>query len=76
MSRRALMWVLAALLGILITAAVTWAASLLTGQHIGLYSEPLSSGSRLVPHVREPESRQVPPPSKPPSTATKQEPDD
>lgn len=49
MSRRAAIWALGALLGIVVTAAITWATSRLTGQHIGLSSEPLSAGRSLAP---------------------------
>ena len=36
MSRRSLVWMLAALLGIALTAGITWASSQLTSQRIGL----------------------------------------
>ena len=49
MSRQAALWALAALLGIALTAGITWATSQLTSQHIGLSSEPVSAGSRLAP---------------------------
>ncbi len=49
MSRRAAIWALGALLGIVVTAAITWGASRLTSQHIGLSSEPLSAGRSLAP---------------------------
>lgn len=49
------MWVAGALVGIVLTAAITWAASQLTSQHIGLSSEPLSAGRQLAP--RQSESR-------------------
>lgn len=49
MSRRTAIWLLAALLGIVVTAAITWATSQLTSQRIGLASEPLSAGSGLAP---------------------------
>lgn len=51
MSRKSLIWVLAALLGIVLTAAITWASSQLTSQRIGLSSEPISAGVRLAPSV-------------------------
>jgi hypothetical protein len=51
MTRKPLMWVLAALLGIVLTAGITWASSQLTSQRIGLSSEPISAGVRLAPSV-------------------------
>ncbi len=51
MTRRTAIWALAALLGIVLTAGITWATSQLTSQHIGLASEPLSAGSHLAPPV-------------------------
>ena len=53
MSRQAALWALAALLGIALTAGITWATSQLTSQHIGLSSEPISAGSRLAPAGRD-----------------------
>jgi hypothetical protein len=53
MSRRTATWVLGALLGIVIAAAITWATSHLTAQHIGLSSEPLSAGRSLVPRLTQ-----------------------
>jgi hypothetical protein len=51
MTRKPLMWVLAALLGIVLTAGITWASSQLTSQRIGLSSEPISAGVRLAPSL-------------------------
>jgi hypothetical protein len=45
-------WLGLALLGILIAAAVSIAASHLASQQIGLASEPISAGDALVPHTR------------------------
>ncbi len=53
MDRRTVLWMLAAIAGIVLTAAVTWATSQLTSQHIGLSSEPLSAGHGLAPAVVE-----------------------
>lgn len=53
MSRKTFIWLLAALLGIAITAGITWATSTLTSQHIGLSSEPLSTGRGLAPPQAE-----------------------
>src|SRR6478609_2492109 len=41
--------VLVALLGIVLAAAVTWGTSQLVRQRIGLASEPLTAGQRLLP---------------------------
>jgi len=49
MSRGAAGWALAALFGIVLAAGIGWATSSLTGQHIGLSSEPLSAVRRLAP---------------------------
>ncbi len=57
MSRKAWIWVAGAVAGIVLTALITWAASRLTSQHIGLSSEPLSAGRQLAP--RQSESRTV-----------------
>lgn len=54
MSRQAALWGLAAMLGIALTAGVTWATSQLASQHIGLSSEPISAGARLAPTVGKP----------------------
>ncbi len=48
-SRRTLLVVLAAALGIVLAAAITWGTSQLVRQHIGLASEPLTAGHRLLP---------------------------
>jgi hypothetical protein len=53
MSRQLAMWTLAALLGIVLTAGVTWATNRLTSQHIGISSEPISAGARLAPPTAE-----------------------
>lgn len=53
MSRQAAMWTLAALLGIVLTAGITWATSQLTSQHIGISSEPISAAGRLAPRAIE-----------------------
>ena len=47
--RRTVLWVLAAVAGVLLVAGVTYAASSLTTQTVGLSSEPLSAGEELVP---------------------------
>jgi hypothetical protein len=53
-SSRAILWTCGALLGIVATAAVAWAASQLTGQHVGLSSEPLSVVTGLAPATSVP----------------------
>lgn len=47
-----LRWVGLALVGILIAAAISIAASRLASQQIGLASEPISAGDTLAPEVR------------------------
>lgn len=47
--RRTLLWVLAAVAGVLLVAGVTYAASSLTTQTVGLSSEPVSADEQLVP---------------------------
>jgi len=64
MSRRSLVWVLAALLGIALTAGITWASSQLTSQRIGLSAEPISAGVRLAPPVNVTTQRVVTLPSR------------
>lgn len=49
----ALRWVGLALLGIVIAAAVSVAASRLASQQIGLASEPISAGDALAPARQE-----------------------
>jgi hypothetical protein len=49
MTRRTALWLIAALLGILASAAVAWTASRLAGQRIGLSSAPLSVSRGLAP---------------------------
>ena len=48
-ARRGLLWVSAALLGLVVTAALTWSVSRLTAQRIGLSSQPVSVVSQLAP---------------------------
>ncbi len=47
--RRTILIVLAAILGIVLAAAITWGTSQLVRQRIGLSSEPLTAGRRLLP---------------------------
>jgi cell envelope opacity-associated protein A len=53
MSRQTTIWTLAALLGIVLTAGITWATSQLTSQRIGISSEPISAASGLAPRAVE-----------------------
>jgi hypothetical protein len=48
-TRRGIFWAMAALVGIVVAAALTWSASQLAGQRIGLASEPLSVTNGLAP---------------------------
>jgi len=47
--RSVLGWALAALVGLVLAAAVTLAASKLSNQRIGLAGEPLTAGDQLTP---------------------------
>ncbi len=47
--RRLVVVALLAVLGIALAAAITWGTSQLVRQHIGLSSEPISAGRRLLP---------------------------
>ena len=49
MTRSVILWTLAAIAGVVLVAGVTYAASGLSSQTIGLSSEPLSSGEELAP---------------------------
>lgn len=53
-------WLGLALLGILIAAAVSVAASRLASQQIGLASQPISAGDALAPAPEKKPSRQTP----------------
>jgi hypothetical protein len=57
--RRTALVVLAALLGIALAAAITWGTSQLVRQRIGLASEPLTAGRRLLPVAVRP-AQEVP----------------
>jgi hypothetical protein len=48
---RTVLWVLAAVAGVLLVAGVTAAASSLSTQTIGLSSEPLTAGEQLTPRA-------------------------
>ena len=53
MRHRSLLWALAALLGLVVAAAVTWATSRLTSQ-LDVAAQPVSALSRLAPSVPAP----------------------
>jgi hypothetical protein len=50
-TRRGLLWTMGALLGIALTAVLTWSVSQLAGQRIGQSSEPLSVVRPLAPRL-------------------------
>jgi len=52
MTRRSMATGVAAILGIVVSAALAWAASQLAGQHVGLASEPLAVATGLAPRPR------------------------
>ncbi|HEY7074162.1 MAG TPA: HAMP domain-containing sensor histidine kinase [Solirubrobacteraceae bacterium] len=52
--RSVLALALAALAGLLLAVAVTYVASTLSSQHVGLSSEPLTAGEQLVPRAASP----------------------
>jgi hypothetical protein len=84
----ALRWVGLAVLGILVAAAVSVAASRLASQEIGLSSQPISAGDALAPPVPRPAeshkaggppraaapSQPAPPPAPEPETAPESQP--
>jgi hypothetical protein len=57
------MWALAAAAGVLLVAGVTYAASQLSSQAIGISSEPLSAGEDLAPRADRPRERRTPTPA-------------
>ncbi|HXD54981.1 MAG TPA: hypothetical protein VN618_09545 [Solirubrobacteraceae bacterium] len=75
MRRQTALWALAALLGLMLAAGVSWATSTLTSQHIGLSSEAETAGRRLAPPEATRSSpattsTQQPAGTRPPSTST------
>ena len=58
-TRRGLLWAVAALLGIAVTAGLTWSVSRLAAEHIGLSSEPVSVIQGLAPPRTQPHPRPV-----------------
>lgn len=72
-SRRAFV-ILVAVLGIVLAVAVTWATSQIVSQRIGLSSEPVTAGLRLLPAPRRQAgatttTRTAPPPRAPATPA-------
>lgn len=55
-------WALAAVAGLVLAVAISYVASTLSSQHVGLSSEPLTAGERLVPHAARP--RRTPTPAR------------
>ena len=61
------LWILGALAGVVLAAGVTYAASSLSTQRIGLSSEPINAGRELAPRAtatRTPTSTPKPKPKK------------
>ena len=58
-ARIVIAWIVAAVIGLALAAAITMAASQLSSQRIGLSGEPPSSGDVLVPRERPSPSRQT-----------------
>ena len=61
------LWILGALAGVVLAAGVTYAASSLSTQRIGLSSEPVNAGRELAPRAtatRTPTSTPTPKPKK------------
>jgi hypothetical protein len=61
-------WIVAAVIGLVLAAGITMAASQLSSQRIGLSGEPPSSGDVLVPRARPGPSPL--PTARPPHVAT------
>jgi hypothetical protein len=68
-SRRTVLVVVVAVLGIALAAAITWGTSQLVRQRIGLAAEPLTAGRRLLPAGAGTPAR-AGPPSTPPASTT------
>ncbi len=49
MTGKTALWAMAAVLGLVLAAGMSFATSQLTSQHIGIGSEPLTAGRRLAP---------------------------
>jgi hypothetical protein len=62
---RTVLWVVAAVAGVLLVAGVTAAASSLSTQTIGLSSEPLSAGEQLTPRATATAAATATPKAKP-----------
>ncbi len=77
-ARRSLVVALVAVLGIAVAAAITWGTSQLVRQRIGLASEPLTAGRRLLPSTTSTRSqtarRTTPAPTSATSTPSRTQP--
>jgi hypothetical protein len=67
---RVVAWLVAAVLGLALAACITFAASQLSSQHVGLSGEPLSAGRGLAPqaHDRPAATRSTPATTRPSTT--------
>jgi hypothetical protein len=63
-------WAVVALVGLVLAACISFAASQLSSQHVGLSGEPLSAGKGLAPHAQSglTTTRSTPETSQPPAT--------
>jgi hypothetical protein len=69
--RRTVLVLVLAVLGIAVAAAITWGTSQLVRQRIGLASEPLTAGRRLLPPVASSPAHVAPSSARPaPTTST------
>jgi cytoskeletal protein RodZ len=68
--RRTALVLLTAVLGIALAAAITWGTSQLVRQRIGLASEPLTAGQRLLPPLAGGSVRVKTSPARAPSTTS------
>jgi hypothetical protein len=69
--RTLLVWIAVGLIGLALAAGVTYAATQLSSQRIGLSAEPPSAGEELAPRVTHPQgSHTTTAPSQPTSTST------
>src|SRR6476661_10390321 len=66
-----LLWTLGALAGVVLAAGVTYAASSLSTQRIGISSEPVSAGQELAPKAT---ASRTPTPTPKPKTRKKRTP--
>jgi hypothetical protein len=69
-ARTVIAWVVAAVLGLALAAGITLAASQLSSPRVGLASEPLSAGDRLVPRAQPQPAQRRPSRSSRPSQSS------